>query len=255
MQQFDSKVIVVTGGTSGIGRDAVELLIHRGAEVALIARNPQKGRAVAEETGAHLFVANIQDEEAMVKAFQAIEDEYKRIDGLVANAGIGLAEGMVHALPSQAWDQVENTDLRGTFLTVKEGLTRMIRQGSGSIVCISSVVAHSSIPGVGSAYVAAKGAIEAFSRSVAVDYGRYGIRCNSIAPGATDTPLMWVNVPPAQIPDVEASLNAVVPLGRLAKPIEIAQGIVWLLSDEASYITGATLVIDGGVTAKSILPA
>ena len=255
MPPFNQQTIVVTGGTSGIGRDVVKLLTRQGAQVALIARNPEKGRAVVEETGARLFIADLQDEAAMVRAFQAIEDEFKHIDGVVANAGVGVSEGLVHTLSSQIWDHVENTDLRGTFITVKEGLTRMVKQGSGSIVCISSVVAHSSIPGVGSAYSAAKGAIEAFSRSVAIDYGRYGIRCNTVAPGATDTPMMWVNVPPAEIPGVEATLNAAVPLGRLAKPVEIAHGIVWLLSDEAGYITGATLVIDGGVTAKSVLPA
>ena len=255
MPQLKDQVVVVTGGTSGIGRDVVTLLRAQGAQVALIARNPQKGKVVADETGAHLFVADLQDEEAISRAFRGIEEQYKRIDGLVANAGVGVAEGLVHMLPSQTWDHVENTDLRGTFLTTKEALIRMVKQRSGSIVCVSSVVAHASILGVGSAYAAAKGAIESFSRSIAVDYGKFGIRCNVVAPGATDTPMMWVNVPPEQIRDVEATLNAVVPLGRLGKPAEIARGIIWLLSDEAEYVTGATLVIDGGVTAKSVLPA
>jgi NAD(P)-dependent dehydrogenase (short-subunit alcohol dehydrogenase family) len=255
MQHFTDQVIVVTGGTSGIGQDVVNLLTAQGARVALIARNPKKGQAVTDATGAHLYIADMQDEAAITKAFQAIEHDFKHIDGLVANAGVGVAEGMVHLLPSGTWDHVENTDLRGTFLTVKEALIRMVKQQSGSIVCVSSVVAHSSILGVGSAYAAAKGAIESFSRSVAVDYGRFGIRCNTVAPGATDTPMMWVNVPAEQIQDVEASLNAAVPLGRLAKPAEIARGIIWLLSDEADYVTGATLIIDGGVTAKSVLPA
>jgi NAD(P)-dependent dehydrogenase (short-subunit alcohol dehydrogenase family) len=252
---FEGQTIIVTGGTSGIGRAVVDLLAKRGAQVALIARNPEKGRAVVEATGADLFEADIQDETAMVEAFRAIDDYYERIDGLVANAGIALPEGLLHTVPSHTWDRIEGVDLRGTYLTVREALTRMVRQGAGSIVCISSVVAHSAIPGAGSAYAAAKGAIEAFVRSVAVDYGGFGVRCNAVAPGATETPMMWVNVPSEEIPEVRSTLEMAVPLGRLAEPIDISQGIVWLLSNEAAYITGATLIIDGGVTARSVLPA
>lgn len=252
---FNKQIIAVTGGTSGIGLAVVEELTRRNASVALIARNREKGQRVSEATGAELFVADIQNEADVIRAFRAIDDRHGRMDGVVANAGIGLAEGFLHNLPTHIWDQVQGVDLRGTYFTVREALKRMVNQKNGSIVCVSSVVAHASIFGVGSAYAAAKGATEAFARSIAVDYGRYGIRCNSVAPGATETPMMWVNVPEEQVPETRTVLNAAVPLGRLAEPIDIAYGIIWLLSPEAQYVTGTTLIIDGGVTAKSVLPA
>jgi NAD(P)-dependent dehydrogenase (short-subunit alcohol dehydrogenase family) len=122
----------------------------------------------------------------------------------------------------------------------------------GSIVCVSSVMAHGGIPGGGTAYTAAKGGVESFVRSVAVDYAP-NIRCNALAPGATETEMMWVTTPPDEVERTREILGREIPLGRLGQPIEVARAIAWLLSPESSYVTGTTLMVDGGVRARLIL--
>ena len=195
------------------------------------------------------------DEEALVGAFAAISDRLGDICGLFANAGIALPEGPVHQLSSADWDLVIATHLRGSYVSARETLTQMVDRGvAGSIVFTSSCVVQNAVPGVGGAYHAAKGALEALSRSIAVDYGGYGIRCNSIAPGATETELMWTGVPASDREAARSSVTERVVLGRVADPREIARAAVWLLSEDSSYVTGTTLVVDGGVGALSVLP-
>lgn len=252
---LDARTIVVTGGSRGIGRATVELLVQEGATVALIAKGSEPPDALTRSAGVAVFDADVTDEGAVVAAFAAIEERLGRIDGLFANAGIGLPEGPLHALASESWDLILATDLRGTYVPVRESLKRMVAAGRGCIVCTTSVVVQAAIAGAGSAYHAAKGGVEAMVRSVAVDYGSLGIRCNALSPGATETDLMWVSVPGEQIPALRAAVGESVPLGRLADPAEVARAAVWLLSDASSYVTGTTLLVDGGVTAKSVLPA
>ncbi len=247
-------VIALTGGTSGIGRATVDHLRSLGAEVALIARNPEKAERVATETGAVPFVADVTDEAAMIRAFDGIYERWGRLDGVVANAGLNIPEGLVHKLSTETYEQVVATDVRGTFLTVREALSRMVPSGrGGSVVCVSSVMAHGGIPGGGSVYTAAKGAVEAFVRSVAIDYAPYGIRVNALAPGAIETEMMWVTVPPEQVDTMRATINREIPLGRLGTPLDIARAVAWLVSPESDYVTGTTLMVDGGVRARLIL--
>ena len=141
--ELTGQVIAVTGGTSGIGRATVGLLRSAGAEVALIARDPAKAARVAGETGAIPLTADICDEAALARAFDSIFERWSRLDGLVANAGLNIPEGLVHQVSTSVWEQVIDTDLRGTFLTVREALVRMVpSRRRGSIVCVSSVMAH-----------------------------------------------------------------------------------------------------------------
>lgn len=247
---------MVTGGSRGIGRAAVELLVEHGAVVALIASGSEPSEVALPAAGVTVLGADVTDERAVVAAFEAIDERLGAVDGLFANAGIGLAEGPIHTLAPEAWDLVLATDLRGTYVPVRETLRRMVAAGRpGSIVCTTSVVVQAAIAGAGSAYHAAKGAVEAMVRSVAVDYGHHGIRCNALSPGATETDLMWVAVSDDEISTVRRAVGESVPLGRLADPVEVARAAVWLLSDASSYVTGTTLLVDGGVTAKSVLPA
>ncbi len=255
MSALADRTYVVTGGSRGIGRAAVELLRQEGASVAVIARESSALREVEEVTGAVAFPADVTDEAAVVAAFAAVEDRFGDIHGLFANAGIALLEGPVHELPSSSWDLVITTHLRGSYVSAREVLTRMVDRGvAGSIVFTSSCVVQNAVPGVGGAYHAAKGALEALGRSIAVDYGRHGIRCNSIAPGATETALMWTGVAEADKEAARAAVADSVVLHRVADPLEIGRAAVWLLSDASSYVTGATLVVDGGVGALSVLP-
>jgi NAD(P)-dependent dehydrogenase (short-subunit alcohol dehydrogenase family) len=252
---FTGRKVVVTGGSTGIGAATVRLLVQLGADVALIARDPD---ALADDlrTEATVLRGDVTDEASMVAAFDEIETRFGHLDGLFANAGIGLPEGPVHELSGDDWDLVMTTNVRGVYVAAREALKRMLESGrGGSIVCTGSCVVGAAVPGAGAAYHASKGAVEAMSRSIAVDYGKYGIRCNALSPGATETDLMWASVPADEIPAARAEVAASAPLGRVADPVDIARVAVWLLSDESAYVTGATVTADGGVNALSVLPA
>jgi NAD(P)-dependent dehydrogenase (short-subunit alcohol dehydrogenase family) len=250
-----NRTVVVTGGSRGIGRAAVELLRRDGANVAVLARESAALHEVEQTTGAVAFPTDVMDDQAVVDAFVAVDRRFGPIYGLFANAGIGILEGPVHLLPPSEWDRVIATNLRGSYVPAREALARMVDQKiQGSIVFTSSCVVQNAVPGVGSAYHAAKGALEAMARSIAVDYGAYGIRCNAISPGATETELMWTGVPTGELESARKTVGERVALGRVADPVEIGRAAVWLLSDESSYVTGSTLVIDGGVGATSVLP-
>jgi len=252
--ELSGQVVALTGGTSGIGRATVDYLRSAGAEVALIARDPKKAARVARESGAVPFVADVTDEAAMIRAFDGIFERWGRLDGVIANAGLNIPEGLVHNVSTEIYEQVIATDVRGTFFTVREALARMVPSGrGGSVVCVSSVMAHGGIPGGGSVYTAAKGAVESFVRSVAIDYAPHGIRCNAIAPGAIETEMMWVTVAPEQVGPMREVLHREIPLGRLGTPLDIAKAIAWLVSSDSDYVTGTTLLVDGGVRARLIL--
>jgi NAD(P)-dependent dehydrogenase (short-subunit alcohol dehydrogenase family) len=252
---MNGKTVVVTGGSRGIGEAAVQLLRAEGANVAVIARESASLRRVEETTGAVAFAADVTDEPAVVEAFSNIDRRFGTVHGLFANAGTALLEGPLHMLAPADWDLVIATNLRGSYVPARETLARFVRSGTaGTMVFTSSCVVQSAVPGVGSAYHAAKGALEAMARSIAVDYGKYGIRCNSISPGATETELMWTGVTADELEGARKSVSKSVLLGRVADPLEIARAAVWLLSDASSYVTGANLVVDGGVGATSVLP-
>lgn len=176
--------------------------------------------------------------------------------GLVANAGIEI-NGPADTFPRETWQRVHDVNVTGTFLTCKHILAALLTAGApGSVVCTSSPAAFLGFAGGGnSAYAASKGAVSALVRSLAVDYARYGIRVNAVVPGSTDTDLLYLDLPaPERVAArqrVETAARHQIPLGRLAEPSEIAPAILWLLTDEASYVTGSHLVCDGGLMAVS----
>jgi NAD(P)-dependent dehydrogenase (short-subunit alcohol dehydrogenase family) len=249
-----ARAYVVTGGGSGIGRATALLLRQRGAQVAVIDCDCLKAEAVAQECGAIPIVANVADESQVIDAFAAVAHQFGRLDGLLSNAGIARVEGPLHEEPASIWDEVVGVNLRGTFLVLREGLKLMVPHRRGSIVCTASVVSTAAIAGFTTAYTASKGAISALVRQVAVDYAPLGIRVNSVAPGATDTALMWDTTPPSEVESTREIIDRAVPLGRLGDPTEVANAVVWLMSDEAAYVTGVELLVDGGTNAKSTLP-
>ena len=176
------------------------------------------------------------------------------IYGAFANAGLDTG-GFLHELPFETWKRVLDTNLTGIYLTCKYALRQILKAGTpGSIVCTSSPAATVGFAAGGAgAYSASKGGISALVRCMAVDYARHGIRVNAVVPGATETRLMWANVAPADMPEMRRRVCEEVPLGRLASPDEPARAVVWLLSDESSYVTGSHLVCDGGILAKACI--
>jgi NAD(P)-dependent dehydrogenase (short-subunit alcohol dehydrogenase family) len=247
--------VFITGAASGIGL-AVARLAARGSDaVAMLDIDPEvQGSAVAlaRDTGARVVavVCDVADEADVTRAFEVAAHQVGEPVGLVTCAGIDRG-GPVHELSAAAWDQVLGVNLRGTFLACRSALRYMLPAGEGSIVCIASPFALVAPPQGGAAYCASKGGVCALVRALAVDYGTRGVRANALLPGPTETPLMWANVPPDRTNSVRAAVRTEVAMGRLAEPEEPARAALWLLSRDASYVTGAALACDGGVLAKA----
>ena len=257
------KVVVVTGGASGVGRAVTLLSAERGAKIAVL--DIDEGGAClaareAKDRGASAAVGmrcDVSSEEEVHWAFGRCEEELGVPHGVFANAGIET-NGLEHELSYETWQKVISTNLGGVFLTCKHALKNMLAAGTsgGSVVCTSSPAAFVGFAGGGNgAYAASKGGVSAFVRALALDYAPHGIRVNAVVPGATDTAMMWAGLPEAEKETarrrVEEKAKSEVPLGRLARPEEAAQAVLWLLSDFSSYVTGSHLVCDGGLMAKS----
>lgn len=247
----------MTGGAAGIGRAVAIQCAARGDRVAILDIDERGACDAAEEArtkgspGALGVGCDVTREDSVRRAFEQA-DGLGPLYGVFANAGLD-AGGFIHELAFETWRRVIDTNLTGVYLTCKYGLQRLIEAGSGgSIVCTSSPAASVGFAaGAAGAYAASKGGISALVRCMAVDYAHHGIRVNAVVPGATETRLMWANTAPDTIPEMRRRICEEVPLGRMAPPEEPARAVLWLLSDESSYVTGSHLVCDGGILAKA----
>lgn len=259
---MSDSTVIVTGAASGIGRAVLLACAARGWRVAALDLDANNAAEVAEEArrsgapGAIGIGCDVSREDEVAEAVSGCVDRLGVPNGLFANAGIEI-NGPMHDLPLADWDRVLQVNLTGVFLSCRHTIRAMLAGGrGGSIVCTSSPAAFVGFAGGGNgAYAASKGGITALVRSLAVDYAADGIRVNDVVPGATDTPMLLTGVPAQQYTESRARLleqaKAQIPLGRLAEPSEIAAAVTWLLSSEASYMTGSHLVCDGGLMAKS----
>jgi NAD(P)-dependent dehydrogenase (short-subunit alcohol dehydrogenase family) len=253
-----NRLIVVTGGGSGIGRATALLCARRGDRVAILDKNGDSAQEAAEMAraegtgGAIGWACDVSDEAQVARSFALIHEQFGAPYGIFANAGIDIG-GLIHEMPLERWQRVLDTNLTGIFLTCKHGLQQMLQaQTVGSIVCTSSPASFVAFAAGGSgAYSATKGAISSLVRCMAIDYAKFGIRVNAVAPGATETGLMWNNVAADQVETMRLQLCREIPLGRLAEPEDPARVVAWLLSEEAAYITGSHVVCDGGILAKA----
>lgn len=244
-----SQALVVSGASSGIGRAVAEVALARGDRVYGLDRN-------APDLDHDLFTTiecDVRDAIAVEAAFYRIARDGVAVDGVVCSAGIEV-DGPVRDFADEDWDRVIATNLTGTFHLCRAAV-RAFRAGGrgGAIVCVSSPYARVSPKYGTAAYGASKAGVEALVRSLAMEEAAAGIRVNAITPGATETPLMWANVASAEVPGLRNVIAGEVPLGRLAQPIEPARVALWLLGEDAAYITGSTLVCDGGVLALAPL--
>jgi len=252
---------VITGASSGIGRQTMELFGREGAKVVGAARTESKLQegldAVRAAGGEGIVVpADLEDTSSQERVTQAAVDAYGRIDILVNNAGVGWQYGIdnpgtmagIHEASLDNWRAIiGGVDLEGYFLMIRAVLPRMLEAGSGSIVNVASMAGVTGLYDA-HAYTAAKGALVNLSRSMAITYIKQGVRTNSICPGFVDTPMI---APVVNVFDDPATAAALAPIGRPAQPQEIANAILFFASDESSYCNGATLVVDGGCTARS----
>ena len=250
------KIVAVTGAASGIGSEVARLALGAGASVALLDRDEAGLARVrerlhrAEGARTHAEVLDVGDEAAVERAFERVANELGPVGGLVTSAAIERT-GLAHELSSETFDHVMRTNVRGTFLCARAAIAQMLHaEIAGALVLVSSTFARTAAPAI-TAYGTSKGAISALARSLAVDYAGHGIRANALLPGPTDTALMWEGMSTERVAEVRELIAAEVPLGRLAKPAEPAAAALWLLSGQASYVTGSEIACDGGVLAKS----
>ncbi len=251
-KQFSGKVALVTGGASGLGRVSAIALAREGAKVLVSDVAVSEGEATAkmitdaggQATFVKADVTKSSEVEAMVRA--AIET-FGRLDFAMNNAGIDGVRARTADYPEDVWHQVINLNLTGVFLCLKFELSVMVQQGSGVIVNMSSVAGVTGFPGH-AAYTASKHGVIGLTKTAAIDYAKAGIRVNAICPAYTRTPML--NRMLEQKPDLEAKLISRVPLRRLGTAEEIAQAAIYLFSDAAAFITGHSLVMDGGIVAE-----
>lgn len=256
MGTLDSRVAFVTGGARGIGRACVERLQGAGAAVLFCDLDEEAGRELERESNrGHApvgFVACDVTVEDQLGAAEALAIErFGSLDIVVANAGIDMPFDAA-AMTSTEWDAFLAIDLKSVWLSAKHALPQMRRQRRGSIVNIASI--HAFVTSRGKfPYAAAKSAVVGLTRSLALDEGPSGIRVNAVCPGYTRTRMLMSGIESADDPaQAEREMLAIHPLGRIAEPIDIANVVAFLASDEASFITGAAILVDGGLSARFV---
>ena len=242
------RIIVITGGSGGIG-SAVARRLADGATLALVARDEAHLTATAAELGAHAYPADVLDPDAFGAAIERIESELGEIDGLVHAVGSIVLRPM-HALSLEDWRRTLDVNVTSAFIVMKAVIARMMRRRRGSVVLFSSVAAQTGLSNH-EAIAAAKGAVEGLVRSAAISYSRYNVRVNAVAPALVKTELsksLWSN------DAMLAASSAMHPLGRVGEPGDAAAAAAYLLSDDASWITGQILGVDGGLSAGQAPP-
>jgi NAD(P)-dependent dehydrogenase (short-subunit alcohol dehydrogenase family) len=253
-RRLEGKAGIVTGAGAGLGRAVLLAATREGARIVAFEIDPEAGESAVEEAqaagGAAVFHrGDVREEDDWTAAIDRCVDEFGAFDILDNNAGVAI-EKRLHDTSLEDWDAVNAVNLRGTFLGCKLGVIAMRERGGGSIVNTGSIVSLTGDP-ILPAYATTKTGIVGLTRVIAVDYAEDGIRCNCICPGDMDTPMLQRSF--ARAPDPAAmrrEMEAAYPLRRIADPAEIANAVVFLLSDESSFVTGSLLVADGGLTAK-----
>jgi NAD(P)-dependent dehydrogenase (short-subunit alcohol dehydrogenase family) len=243
--RFTDKVVFVTGAASGIGRAAAIAFAAEGARVAILDRSAdalEKVKSSVEIAGGEVLtvVCDVSSPDQVEDAVEQVVHRFGRLDVAFNNAGVENKAAPVHEIDLAEWDRILNINLRGTFVCMKHELAQMVKQGGGVIVNTSSGAGIRGVAG-GAAYAASKHAIIGLTRSAALDYAKQNIRVNAVLPGNIETPMMDRFTGG----DIQKAID-LEPVGRLGKPEEIAEAVLWMASDLGGFVTGAATVIDGG---------
>jgi NAD(P)-dependent dehydrogenase (short-subunit alcohol dehydrogenase family) len=241
--RFKDKVALVTGGAQGIGRASAGALLAEGARAILFDRDEEAATATAKALGAMAVVGDISVRGDVLRAVQTCLDRFGRLDVLIANAGVTDAQPLLE-VDDDRWRHALDVNITGTFLCLQEAGRAMRERGGGAMVVTASTNAFYVETNL-AAYNTSKGGVMALVRSAAIDLAPYGIRVNAVQPGVVNTPFAAILL---DNPEEAADYRKHIPLNRFAEPEEIARAILFLASDEASYITGQGLILDGGLT-------
>jgi NAD(P)-dependent dehydrogenase (short-subunit alcohol dehydrogenase family) len=245
MSRFANKVVVITGGTSGIGLAAAKRFISEGAKVVVTGRNRKSVADAQKELGPNgtAIAADVTKSEELDALFRQVRDKYGRVDVLYANAGVAKL-GSVAETTEQLFDDIINANFRGAYFTVQKSLP-LLNDG-GAIVFTTSWFDEAGVAGT-SAVSASKAALRNFTRTLASELIGRNIRVNAVSPGVIETPLFGkLGLPEASVQELGQTLLAQIPAKRFGKPEEVAAAVAFLASDDASYITGVELAVDGG---------
>jgi NAD(P)-dependent dehydrogenase (short-subunit alcohol dehydrogenase family) len=252
MAALENKVVLITGGNSGIGRATALMAAREGAKVTIANRTPESGQQVVKEIkeagGEAMFIQADVSKSAQVEAMvKAVVDTYGRLDGAFNNAGIAGVLAVTHQCKEEDWDECIDINLKSVWLCMKYEIEQMLKQGGGSIVNQGSAAGLVALPGA-LAYCAAKFGVVGLSKTAAAEYVKQNIRINAMCPSFVATPLT------AQLaqdyPDLVQKAFPFQPIGRMGTPEEIASGVIWLLSDSASFASGMAMSVDGGYVAQ-----
>jgi NAD(P)-dependent dehydrogenase (short-subunit alcohol dehydrogenase family) len=255
MARLDGKVCVITGAGGGMGREAAIVFAEEGAQVCVADIDLEAAEETVSLTNGNAFAvaANVADGQSVQEMMRATAERFGGIDVLYNNAGISPDDdASILDTSDEAWDRVQNVNTKGVFLCCKHGIPYLLQRGGGSVINVASFVAILGAATSQISYTASKGAVLSLTRELAVQFARENVRVNALCPGPVETPLL-LNIFGSDPAALERR-RVHWPMGRLAKPREIVNGALFLASDESSYVTGSTFLVDGGLTAAYVTP-
>ena len=251
--RLEGKVAVITGGCSGIGLATVRRFVEEGAQVVIGDLDDERGKELAQEPGITYVHVDVADKQQVDELFRTAHDVYGSVDIAFNNAGINPpADASILDTDLETWRKVQDVNLTSVYLCCKAALPYMIEQGSGSIINMASFVAVMGAATSQISYSASKGGVLSMSRELGVEFARQGVRVNALCPGPVNTPLLKELF--AKDEERAARRLVHVPMGRFGEPEEMANAVLFLASDESSFVTASTFLVDGGISGAYVTP-
>ena len=251
--RLEGKVAVITGAASGIGREAARRFAEEGAKVCVVDLNDLAGGEVAGDLNGLYIHANVTDPDDVQRMYREASEHFGGVDVLFNNAGISPPDDdSILETEMDAWERVQNVNLKSVYLCCKHGIPHLLERGGGSVINTASFVAVMGAATSQISYTASKGGVLAMSRELGVQFARQGIRVNALCPGPVNTPLLQELF--AKDPEKAARRLVHLPMGRFAEAVEIANAALFLASDESSYVNASTFLVDGGLSGAYVTP-